>query len=113
MIHPMGQSSISTLVELKNQKLTPINWKPDTKSKYGIRHVQNDSDFLSNGWTGLSEILKQGHKKIFGDSIIENYVSNKSTVTTIHNTCGLSGFSKEKTKKYFPKWHSKEEKVLS
>ena len=119
MIHTLGESSINTLVKLKNKKLTPINWKPDTKSKYGIRHVDNDSDFLSNGWTGLSEILRVGHKKVFGDSIKDNYIpqiaessKNPRIVSVIHNSCGLSGFSKKNAKKYFPQWHSNEE-VLS
>lgn len=104
MIHPVGQDVEETLNQVRNQTLNPYNWKPDRTTKWGEIHDDNDSDNLQNGWDGLNTILRIGDRKIFHRSIKENYRNNVG-IYTIHDDCGLGGFSNGYTEDNFPHWH--------
>lgn len=104
MVHPIGQNVAQTLAQIYDGSLSPYNWKPDRNTKWGEIHDDNDSDNLQNGWNGLNTILRVGDRKIFHRSIQENYRKNIS-IYTIHDDCGLGGFSNGYTENDFPHWH--------
>jgi len=64
---------------------------------------------LKEAINGINRILTQGDRKIFDRNIEKNYPKS-IRVTTMHNTCGIIGFSSENTKKYVPNWHDQEVK---
>jgi hypothetical protein len=59
---------------------------------------------LKEALKGINRILDLGDRKIFDNKIEKNYPKSVR-VNTMHNTCGIIGFSAEKTKKYVPIWH--------
>lgn len=104
MVHKLGQSAEDTLKQIQDGSLKPYNWKPDVQGKYGLNHEDNDADQLKNGITGINRIIQTGDKKIFRSSLESNYRGDLC-VHTIHDDCGLAGFSREYTASYFPDWH--------
>ena len=104
LVHPLGQSPDDTLIQIKDGSLKPYNWKPDAIGKYGPTHEDNDSDQLSNGFRGVRKILQHGDRKIFHKSINDNYLGDID-VSTIHDDCGLGGFSHKYTEDEFPHWY--------
>jgi hypothetical protein len=107
MVHPIGQSAQDTLNQIQDGSLKPYNWKEESKGKYGSYHEDDDSDFLKNGIKGINRIFEEGERKIFHRKIEDNY-DPKAGVHTIHDDCGLGGFSNNYTKYIFPKWLKKE-----
>ena len=104
MVHPLGQSSLKTLEKIRNGSLKPYNWKPDVKGKWGDIHEDNDQDHLISGWDGVQAILKLGDRNLFRQPIYQNYLYDVG-VETIHDDCGLGGFTSGCTEDYFPRWH--------
>lgn len=67
-------------------------------------YMGEDKDRLFSGMNGIKRILEIGDKKIFCKDIKSNYPKTIE-VSTMHNNCGIVGFSKAYTKSYFPSWH--------
>lgn len=112
LVHVPTQSFSDTLSQIQAGALKPYNWQPDQPSKYadsGFIHEDNDSDFLNRGRAGLDRILKYGDRRLFHNKIEDNYAITDSddevSVETLHESCGLGGFSSGHTKNYFPYWH--------
>lgn len=104
MVHPLGQDVDKTLQQIHDEEIKPYNWKPDRVTKWGESHDDNDADHLKNGWNGLNKILHHGDSKIFHKAIEKNYRSSVG-IYTIHDDCGLGGFSNGYTEDDFPFWH--------
>ncbi|MFI5343963.1 MAG: hypothetical protein ACHQUC_07065 [Chlamydiales bacterium] len=66
-----------------------------------------DTCRLRESMNGINRILTEGDRKIFDKKIEKNYPKS-IRVSTMHNTCGIIGFSTEKTKKCVPSWHKVE-----
>jgi hypothetical protein len=64
-----------------------------------------DAMRLREAEKGIMRILTVGDKKIFDSKIEKNYPEKLKT-TTMHNTCGIIGFSEGKNaKKHMPSWY--------
>lgn len=75
----------------------------------------NDEGILKTSEEGLSRILEHGDRKIFHKEMKKNYpLTTRSgdnfSVFTLHDSCGLSAFSRGVTKTWFPHWHRLEKK---
>ena len=72
-----------------------------------------DKDVIVNAQTGIKKILTYTDMKLFPAKLRKNYPHtyfrdtnlNVMSVYTMHDRCGIVGFSKESTKQFFPEWH--------
>ena len=72
-----------------------------------------DKDILRTSMKGIKRILREKDSRIFSADIKKNYIetydqsgfSKELSIWTVHDRCGIVGFSDEKTKAYFPTWH--------
>jgi hypothetical protein len=90
MLHPLGQSFMKTIDDICAGTLKP--------------YQSEDRDRVIGSKDGIKRILEKGDRKIFSRKIEENYPPDVE-VGTMHNSCGIVGFSRGYTKSYFPKWH--------
>lgn len=104
LVHLSGQRASETLYQIESGLLNPYNWQPDEAGKYGPIHHDNDKDFLIRGRPGLNRILKFGDRRLFHESMKANYPDSVST-ETLHDNCGLGGYSDGYTETKFPHWH--------
>jgi hypothetical protein len=52
----------------------------------------------------IKKIIENGDENIFPGSMADNY-PEKILISTMHNTCGIIGWSNGATKKIMPSWH--------
>jgi len=107
LVHKIGDSFEKTLNRIKYGKVRPYNWRPVKNNGY---KPVNDQNFLRSGRKGIEIILKHGDRRIFHSQIQQNYPPNNYrgkpfSTHTLHEDCGIVGFSQGKTKKNFPHWH--------
>lgn len=107
LVHQAGDTLEMTLDKIANGVI---------KSYYD--NNMRDKFMAKNAMKGISILMKQRDTKIFPSDIKLNYPShyeeksftgavNRVTmkVHSIHDRCGIVGFSESKTKTYFPNWH--------
>jgi hypothetical protein len=93
LVHDPADSLEVTLNKIKDGKL---------KSYYDDKN--RDKKMISDAIQGINKILIYSDRKIFNSSLDKNY-KETCKVYTMHENCGIVGFSKEKTKCIFPEWH--------
>lgn len=98
LVHNPAESLEVTLTKIKDGKLKSY-W--DEKNR--------DKVMISDALIGISKILLYTDQKIFSSDLKKNYPSEiksgKMNVYSMHDKCGIVGFSRETTKNYFPEWH--------
>ena len=100
MTHELGQPWYETFKKIQ-------------KASSGY-YSTTDHSFAERAQKGLDFILEHGDRKIFHRTIEKNYPANHTSgmvfsVFTIHDNCGVIGFSQGNTKSEFPHWHRLEE----
>jgi hypothetical protein len=101
LLHTKGDPFQATIASVKNGKLEPY---------YGRTSGDNDSRLLKQTCKGLNRIMRHGDRKLFHRKIEKNYPERtksgmKFSIYTIHDTCGMVGFSNGSTATCFPHWH--------
>ncbi len=76
----------------------------DIRSGFMEPYYEEDLGILLNGQAGIERILKYGDRRLFHRDIRKNYPRWVGT-DTIHNDCGIVGFSSDMTADYCPHWH--------
>lgn len=68
-----------------------------------------DKKVVTDAIQGINKILLYSDQKLFPADVRKNYKMTSSigkmSVYTMHDRCGIVGFSQETTKQYFPEWH--------
>jgi len=84
-------------------------FKKVQKKEVDAYYSKTDNSFAEQAKNGLDFILEHGDRKVFHRDIQMNYPETVSgmvtSVFTIHDNCGLLGFSRGSTKLNFPHWH--------
>lgn len=93
-VHTAGKSFDETVKEVSDGTL-----KPYTCGTSG----SNDNTYLKGALPGIEKILKHGYRKVFHLNQKDNYRAEVG-VGTMHNHCGIVGFSSGYCKDYFPHW---------
>lgn len=101
LVHQKGTPFYATIDALRKDKLKPY---------YGDPLQDNDSKVLRRIESGLNRILRHGDRKLFHQNIEKNYPTKtksgmRFSIYTMHDTCGMVGFSNNSTKSAFPHWH--------
>lgn len=82
----------------------------EVKCYYSVEKMQ-DKGQVKRAEKGIKKILKYGDRKIFHSDIKKNYPPFVSSgkkylsIYTIHDSCGIAGFSDGYTESNFPHWH--------
>lgn len=100
-VHDPQRTPMETLTQIRDRTIKAYNWKPGN---------EDDADFVTKGLPGINRILKEGDRKIFHRKMEQNYPPVDKTgvalsVYTMHDNCGVVGFSQGYTKSTFPNWH--------
>jgi hypothetical protein len=80
------------------------------KCYYSVEKMQ-DKGQVKRAEAGIKKILKHGDRKLFHTDIKKNYppLTNSGgkyiSLYTIHDNCGIAGFSDGFTESNFPHWH--------
>ena len=64
-----------------------------------------DREWLTEAKNGIEKILEKGDRSIFARKTKDNFPP-AIDISSMHNNCGIVGFSRGYTKKFFPKWHA-------
>lgn len=67
---------------------------------------REDGQQFASSKTGIESILKIGYRKFFYIDSDKNYPA-KTSISTMHNNCGIVGFSSSSTTSVVPYWHRK------
>lgn len=98
LVHTPPDSFEVTLGKIRDGRLKPYF---DAKNR--------DRDMINEALQGINRILLFSDRKLFSSDVRKNYPTKchqgTMSVYSIHDRCGIVGFSKEKTKQYFPEWH--------
>ena len=105
LVHQPPDSLEETLEKIKTGKTKPY-YDPNDR----------DRDMINKAMPGISIIMRHSDRKLFASKIKLNYPAecrgNKSSafskmnVYTMHDRCGIVGFSNGSTKQFFPSWHN-------
>lgn len=100
LVHTKGEDFAQTIAKVKSGELKPY---------FGNRS-DNDKSLLSRTEKGFNRILRHGDRKLFHQNIEKNYPLKAKgdldfSIHTLHDTCGLVGFSSDSTAYNFPHWH--------
>lgn len=108
LVHKAGDSLETTIYKIRTGATKPYF------DQYG-----RDKNMVTEAVDGIETILKYGDKMVFPQDLVGNYptkympstgVKEDMSIFTIHDRCGIVGFSKERTKYYFPQWHKAKER---
>lgn len=106
-----------TLDKLASGKIMPYY---DNDEDFGWDDgMPRDQSVAKSSRNGINRIMKFGDKDIFSTSIKKNYPKIVKDyygdvamdIATMHDDCGIVGFSEGDTKHYFPNWHN--DKVIN
>jgi hypothetical protein len=100
-VHPVGQSAMTTLEQIKAGKLQPYNHHPSKDT---------DADLVRRVFAGIERILRYGDRRLFHRDIRLNYPLQKLSggsfsIHTMHDNCGMAGFTSAYNKEDFPHWY--------
>lgn len=100
-VHDLEKSYDKTIQDLTTKKIKLLG-EGRTSGCY-------DPDYLKNAEEGIERILKEGYNKIFYKDMKKNY-SKKIPMSTMHDNCGIVGFSKKTPKSVIPYWFKNKSK---
>lgn len=89
-VHKIGDSFEDTIQKVRDGKTKP--------------YQSHDADYLRGGQTGIDRILKNGYARIFYKDPKRNYPEGVS-VSKMHGSFGIVGYSSEYTKQDVRYWH--------
>jgi hypothetical protein len=92
--HPIGQTFDSTVNKLVSGEIKPYS--------SGVSG-NNDSHYMKAALVGMKKLETHGYRKVFHRNVKDNYPSTVG-VGTMHNSCGIVGFSNGSCKGSFPHW---------
>jgi len=95
-----------------NLEMTLIKVKEGKVKTYYDNNCR-DKEMIEKALPGIYKLMKYSDKKIFQSNIRENYPSHfldgdnsvALSIFTVHDKCGVVGFSIGSTRKYFPQWY--------
>lgn len=101
LVHNSGDALETTIQKIINKE----------NSSY-FDNKNRDGEMLSNALKGIQKIMKYTDNKIFPADLKKNYPIRYGTgiksydfsIFTMHDRCGIVGFSKKETEQYFPNW---------
>lgn len=92
LAHTVGADPMTTLEGVASGKVKP--------------YQANDRTQLAGALKGIREILKVGYRKFFYIDTEKNYPKG-AVIDTMHNSCGIVGFSSGYSRGVVPYWHRK------
>lgn len=100
-VHPVGQSAIDTMIQIKDGKIAPYNHHP---------HKDTDANLLRSVYCGIERILQHGDRSIFHGKLVQNYPQKSKSglsfsVHQIHENCGMIGYTTGTNITDFPHWY--------
>jgi hypothetical protein len=90
LMHERGTHWRKTIEEMLDGKVSP--------------YQVYDKKQLQNAMPGIEHILRFGDRKLFGGDIKKNY-PNKISISEMHNSFGIIGFSEGSPKHHMPTWY--------
>jgi len=90
LVHTAGQPYTDTIDKVCKGEIEP--------------YLCDDRWQLQSAKTGLNWIIKIGDKKLFSQEQKDNF--KDVGVSTMHNNCGICGFSNKEVQKQFPTWYN-------
>lgn len=64
----------------------------------------NDGNYLASAMPGIEKLVKHGYRRVFHREMKDNYPESVH-VSSMHNYCGIVGFSSGSCKSNFPHWY--------
>lgn len=92
LAHTPGTDPMATLEGVASGKVKPYQTNDRSQAKSAINGIKN--------------ILKVGYRKFFYIDNEKNYPKN-AVIDTMHNSCGIVGFSSGTSRRVVPYWHRK------
>lgn len=101
LMHTVGDKFSKTMESMRYNEISPY---------YGSSVEDNDVDFLKQTQKGFDRIMTHGDRKLFHRDIAKNYpkynkYGSNFSINSMHENCGMVGFSSDSTSESFPHWH--------